>query len=140
MNDLDNGVREWEAANRAVTLKVAVWTGAWVGTLALATFGPEFLWQPTSPLTLVGILVNVGAGIGMIAATIGHLKSLDELQQKIQLEALGLALGAALIGGMAWSTLDVTNLMPFDAEVSHVVFFTVAVYALGLFAGHRRYR
>ncbi len=91
-------------------------------------------------MTLIAVLVNVGAGIGMIIAMIGHLKSLDELMRQIQLEALALALGAALIAGMAWSTMADLAILPFKAEVAHVIFFTVAVYALGLYAGHRRYR
>jgi hypothetical protein len=124
---------------RRITLKLAGWTGAWVVTLAIATFGPAFLWESTG-LTFGALLINVAAGAGMIVANKDHLMVLDEMQRKIQLEAMALALGVALVFGLAYSTADVAELIPFDAEIGHVVFAVCAAYALGLFFGHRRYQ
>ena len=124
---------------RRITLKLAGWTGAWVVTLAIATFGPAFLWESTG-LTFGALLINVAAGAGMIVANKDHLMVLDEMQRKIQLEAMALALGVALVFGLAYSTADVADLIPFDAEIGHVVFAACAAYGLGLFLGHRRYQ
>ena len=124
---------------RRNTLKLAGWTGAWVVTLAIATFGPAFLWESTG-LTSGALLINVAAGVGMIVANKDHLMVLDEMQRKIQLEAMALALGVALVFGLAYSTAGVAELIPFDAEIGHVVFAVCAAYALGLFLGHRRYQ
>jgi glucokinase len=124
---------------RRNTLKLAGWTGAWVVTLAIATFGPAFLWESTG-LTSGALLINVAAGVGMIVANKDHLMVLDEMQRKIQLEAMALALGVALVFGLAYSTADVAELIPFDAEIGHVVFAVCAAYAFGLFLGHRRYQ
>lgn len=95
---------------------------------------------PSPLLTLAGILVNLGVGVGMILANRRHLKGLDEMQQKIQLEAMALSLGVGLIGGLAWSNLDVTNLIPFDAEISHLVILMALTYMVGIATGVRRYR
>ena len=50
------------------------------------------------------------------------------------------ALGVALVAGLAYSTADTTNLIPFDAEIGLLVFLVTAAYGLGIFLGYRRYR
>lgn len=105
---------------RQSTRRLAAWTGAWLATLAIASFGPLLLWTST-PLTIVAIVVNLGFGAGMILANKRHLQGLDELQQKIQLEAMALTLGIALVLGLGYSLLDVTDVIPFDAEISYLV-------------------
>jgi len=68
-----------------------------------------------------------------------HPARLDELQQKIQLEAMGLALGVAVVVGLAYSSLDVTNVIPWDAEISNLVILVALTYIAGVFIGQRRY-
>ena len=127
------------ARTRQVTIKLFWWTAAWVVTLAIATFGPQLVWESVA-LTLGSILINIGAGAGMILANKDHLQNLDEMQQKIQLEAMALALGVALVAGLAYSTADIVDLIPMDAEISILVFLVCAAYGLGIFLGNRRYR
>ena len=127
------------AITRQVTVKLFWWTAAWVVTLAIATFGPHFVWE-SKALTLGSLLINLGAGAGMIVANKDHLNILDEMQRKIQLEAMALALGVALVAGLAYSTADSTNLIPMDAEISILVFLVCAAYGLGILFGNRRYQ
>ena len=124
---------------RRIMVKLFWWTAAWVVTLAIATFGPHFIWASRT-MTLGAIAINLAAGAGMILANKDHLQILDEMQRKIQLEAMALALGVALVAGLAYSTADTTNLIPFDAEIGLLVFLVTAAYGLGIFLGYRRYR
>jgi len=124
---------------RQNTARLAAWTGAWVITLALAVFGSLLLWD-SKALTLGAILVNVGVGIGMIMANKRHLDGLDELQRKIQLEAMGIALGVGLVGGMAYSTMDVTDVMPGDAEISFLVILISLTYLVSVVVGVRKFK
>jgi cytochrome c biogenesis protein CcdA len=140
MNNSSTKSDSWAAANKKNTLLLANWTFSWVATQALAVFGPEFIWQSNALLTSVAILVNVLVGFGMILALIRHLKGLDEMQQRIQLNAMGISLGAGLVLGMAYSSLDTTNVIPFDAEISHLVILMSLTYVIGIFAGHRKYQ
>ncbi len=140
MNEEDASGGEWATNNRQNTIRLAWWTAAWVITMAIAVFGAHFVWESSPWLTLAGILVNLGVGVGMIMANRRHLKGLDEMQQKIQLEAMALSLGVGLIGGLAYSNLDVTNLIAFDAEISHLVILMALTYMVGIGAGIRRYR
>jgi len=130
----------WAAANARNTLLLACWTGAWVATQALAVFGPGHLWSSGQTLTALALLVNVAMGIGMIMAFRRHLNGLDELQRRIQLEAMALCLGVGLVAGMAYSTLDVTDLVPFDAKISHLVILMGLTYLTGVLLGHRKYQ
>jgi len=140
MNKPETASGDWEANTRRNTVRLGYWTAAWVVTMAIAVFGSQLVWQDIGWLKLVSILVNLGVGVGMIIANGRHLKGLDEMQRKIQLEAMALSLGVGLIGGLAYSNLDVTNLITFDAEISHLVILMALAYMAGIGAGIRRYR
>lgn len=130
----------WGSNSQKTTFNLAIWTGAWVLTMALATFGPKFFWEGNSTFTILGILINLAIGIGVIFANKKHLNSLDELQRKIQLEAMGLTLGVAVIFGLSYSMLDTTNLINYDAEISHLVILIGLTYLAGTIIGSLRYR
>jgi len=140
MNDLKCNTSAWAASSERNTVLLGYWTGAWLLTMALANFGPEFIWQSNQLLTIVAILINLAFGFGMILANRRHLKGLDEMHQKVQLEAMALSLGVALVAGLAYSTLDVTNIIAFDAEISHIVILMGLTYLVGVVAGLRKYR
>ena len=140
MNNLKTGSSGWAATNARNTLRLGSWTAAWLLTMALATFGPVFIWQGNKLLTGVAIFINLAVGFGMIMANKRHLNGLDELQQKIQLEAMALALGIGLVVGLCYSSLDISNLIAFDAEISHLVILVGLTYLAGVFAGVRKYR
>ena len=140
MSALKTNPDNWQAKTKNNTIRLAFWTGAWLVTMAIATFGSSLVWKGNNLLTLIAILTNVAVGLGMIWANKRHLQGLDEMQQKIQLEAMALALGIGLVVGLAYSTMDVTNLVPFDAEISHLVILLGLVYLTGVAAGIRRYR
>ena len=131
---------DWDANNKRNTVRLAWWTAAWVITMAIAVFGAQFVWKSIPWLILTGILVNLAVGVGMIMANRRHLNGLDEMQRKIQLEAMALSLGVGLIGGLAYSNLDVTNLIAFDAEISHLVILMALTYMAGIASGVRRHR
>ena len=140
MNDIKTDCKDWARNNVRNTALLGAWTLAWLATMALATFGPKFIWESNQWLTILASLINLGVGFGMIVANKRHLKGLDEMHQKIQLEAMALSLGVGLVAGLGYSNLDVTNIITFDAEISHMVILMGLTYAAGVFAGVRKYR
>ena len=140
MNDIKTDCNDWARDNVRNTALLGAWTLAWLATMALATFGPKFIWESNQWLTILAILINLGVGFGMIVANKRHLKGLDEMHQKIQLEAMALSLGVGLVVGLGYSNLDVTNIIAFDAEISHMVMLMGLTYAAGVFAGVWKYR
>ena len=140
MNKLKTGSTDWAANTARNTKRLGYWTAAWVVTMAVANFGPRFIWQLNDSLTMIAILINLAIGFGMILANKRHLKGLDEMHQKIQLEAMAPSLGVGLVVGLAYSNLDVTNIIPFDAEISHLVILMSLTYLAGVVIGLRRFR
>ncbi len=140
MNKPDADSNRWQTSQKENTTRLAYWTMAWVLTMAVANFGPRFIWDSNQLLTTLAILLNLGIGVGMILANKRHLKGLDEMHQKIQLEAMALSLGVGLVVGLAYSNLDVTNLITADAEISHLVIVMGLTYLFGVIAGQRKYQ
>ncbi|MDX1603209.1 MAG: hypothetical protein R3209_09050 [Salinimicrobium sediminis] len=119
--------------------QLAAWTWSWVATLAIATFGPKFIWDDHILLTVLAVTVNFTNGILMIIANRKFFNNLDELERKIHLESLALTLGLAVVVGLTYSLLDVTDLITFDAEISNLVMFIGLAYGIILTVNTRRY-
>ncbi|WP_416305851.1 hypothetical protein [Neptunicella sp. SCSIO 80796] len=131
---------EWQHKIKANSVKLAYWTAAWVLSMAVATFAPKYVWAGNETLTIVAIAVNAFFGIGMIIANKNHLRSLDEMQQKIQLEAMGISLGMAVVGGLVYSNLDINNVISGDAEIGFLVIAIGLTYLASIFIGMRKYQ
>ncbi|WP_424507903.1 hypothetical protein [Robiginitalea sp.] len=133
-------VMNTKTAKRKNLTRLAIWTMAWTVSTALATFGSLFLWEGNKVLTALSIVLNLGIGIGMVMANRRLLEGSDELEKKIQMEAMALTLGFTLIVGIAYSIMDSTNLIPWDAEISFLVIFMALFYITAIAFNTRRYR
>lgn len=120
-------------------LKLAIWTWSWVGSLALATFGYEFLWNQSKAVTLAAILLNLCIGIGMIIANRNLFNHFDELERKIHLESLAITLGLTVVVGLTYSLFDQTNIIHKDAEIGLLVGFIGITYLISLVVSRKKY-
>lgn len=118
---------------------LGLWTWSWVATLAVATFGPKFLWDGHTALTAIAIIINLVNGVVMIMANRKLFNHYDELEKKIHLESLALTLGLTVIVGLSYSLLDQTNIIPFDAEISILVGFIGLTHMITLLINRKRY-
>ncbi len=117
---------------------LALWTGAWVISLAVAAFAPPLLdLSTTVSAGLVGLDALVG--LGMIAANVRLVRGLDELQQRVQLEAMALTLGLTIVAGLAYAGLDQADVIEHDAEIAYLMIFMSLTYLAATVAGERRY-
>lgn len=122
------------------TMRLALWTFAWLISMALVNFGPTLLWGENVTLTWIAVVINLIFGLVMIWANKVYLMSTDELQQRIQLQAMGITLGIGLVGGLAYANLDTTNLISGDAEIAHLVMLMGFTYIVALIASVRQYQ
>ena len=128
------------AQTKKNTLRLFFWTGAWVLATAGAAFGPRFLWDFNTLPTVLGVLIHIGIGFGMIRVFKHYLLGLDELQRKIQLDAMGLSLGVGIVVGSSYELLEDIKLITFEPEISHLIILMCLTYCVGIILGNRRYQ
>jgi len=123
------------------SLALVVWTIAWAATLALAKFGPEFLWGPQQEAaSWIAIAVNVLVGVGWIVAYIRFLRSVDDLQRKILLDALAVTLGVGWVVGFAYVVAESAGLVTGDVDIAFFPLLLGVVYFIAFAVGKIRYR
>jgi hypothetical protein len=132
-------IASYRASTRA-TAWLLVWGLAWLASLAVARFGPGLWWEPEQQaVSWVATGVNLLAGVAWIVAFARFVRSLDDLQRKIMLDALAVALGAGWVGGFAYIAARSAELI---APVDIAVFPALigVVFAVAFLAGKVRYR
>jgi hypothetical protein len=140
MNDLKTGSNDWATRNKKNTIRLGYWTFAWVATLAVAAFGPKLIWNFATLPTIIAVLVNLGVGFAMIVANRRYLRGLDEMHQKIFLDAGALTLGIGLVCGLSYELLHDIKLISFEPQFSHLVILMSVTFLIGMIAGYRRYQ
>ncbi|WNC68690.1 hypothetical protein RI845_00745 [Thalassotalea nanhaiensis] len=140
MDKQESGQNNWEARTKKNTVKLGIWTFGWVLTTAVTAFAPKFLWDFNTVLTVIAVIINVLVGFGMILANREHLRGLDEMQQKIQTEAMALSLGVGLVLGCSYELLEDIKLITFEPEISHLVILMCITYMIGIIKSGAKYR
>jgi len=130
----------WNSEVIASNKNLKFWTILWVVSMAIATFGRIFIWDGNTGLNIVVILINLGFGAGMILANRKYINSLDDLQKKIQLDAMAIALGVGVVGGLSYSLLDQSNVITQDAEIGFLVILISLTYMVGTLIGQKKYK
>ena len=120
-------------------IRLAIWTWSWVATLAVATFGPKYIWEENTFWTTLAIGLNLVNGVLMISANRSLFNHYDELERKIHLESMELTLGLTVVTGLSYSLLDQTNLISSNAEISFLVMFISINYLVTLMINRKRY-
>ena len=95
-------------------------------------------WFASQSLTTAGIVINTLMGIGVIVTYMKFLKELDEMQEKIQMNALALAMGVGLVGTICYSLLIETGHAA-SPDLSAVIMLLVGGYMAGIVVGRSRY-
>tara|TARA_B100001142_G_scaffold260190_1_gene262526 strand:- start:24 stop:449 length:426 start_codon:yes stop_codon:yes gene_type:complete len=128
------------AQTKKNTLRLFFWSVAWVLATAGVAFGSKNLWNFNTWLTIIAVLIHIGLGLGMIRVFKQYLLGLDELQRKIQLDAMALSLGIGLVLGSSYELLEDIKLIPFEPEIPHLVMMMSLTYVVGTVLGHRKYQ
>ena len=121
------------------TKKLAIWTVAWVGSLAFLTGAENTLWDSLL-ITKIGLLINFAIGIGMIIANKNLFKTYDELQKKIQFEAMALTLGLVVVAGLTYEISFDFGVINSEPEFEYLVLFISFSYIVSVLLNSRRYK
>lgn len=83
---------------RLLTLASLIWAGIYLACSWVLTHDDVAPGWPSMTLVMLPALV----GVGVVMVYLLHLRVLDELQRRIQLEALGLAFGVGVLYAMSF--------------------------------------
>jgi hypothetical protein len=123
------------------TGQLALWTLAWLVTLAVARFGPELWWSAQPVAGWIAVVVNVLVGVAWIFAFARFLRAQDDLWRKITQDALAVTLGVGWVVGFGYFAADAAGLITVALNVAGLFPVLLAVVYLGaVFIGWVRYR
>ena len=122
------------------SLHLLCWTATWVATTALAAYGPRLIWDFATLPTILGVLFNLAVGFGMILSTKKHVHTLDELGQKIFLDASAITLGVVMVCGISYELLEDIRLISGEPQISFLIALMSLTFMAANYIGTRKYR
>tara|TARA_B100000795_G_C22712904_1_gene404292 strand:+ start:143 stop:529 length:387 start_codon:yes stop_codon:yes gene_type:complete len=115
------------------------WTLAWVLSLGVLTFAENALWE-NKTYTTIGLIINFAIGIGMIIANKNLFKTYDELQKRIQFEAMAITLGLAVVVGLTYEVSFDFGIIGKEPEFEYLMMFISFSYIIANIVNYRRFR
>lgn len=125
--------RDIKNANR-----VNLWAIAWALTLLIITVATKQGWLNNNVLIASAFIVHSAIGLKMVFAYKHHLKELDEMERKIQLDALAMSVGSAIICFSSYSILAKADIVP-PLAPNYLIILIALTYIVGIFVGRVRY-
>ena len=129
----------YDARSVRDNLVLVAWIFAWMASLTVADKAALYGWWSAEWITVLAIAVHVVLGFVVIIKFMHMLRGMDDLQRRIQLDALSLALGISLVGCAAYSLL-VTWGYIVDEEVTDIFMLMCVSYSAAVLVGSLRYR
>ena len=130
---------DYDARSVRDNLVLVAWIFAWMAALTVADKAALYGWWESQWMTFFAIAIHILLGLGVLWKFMSMLKGMDDLQRRIQLEALSMALGISMVGAAAYSLL-VTWGYIVDEEVSDIFMLMCVSYSVSVLIGLWRYR
>lgn len=121
------------------SLRLVALVFIWMASLTVSDKAALYDWWSSEWLTVASIVVHVLLGGVLIVAFMRMLGRMDDLQRKIQFDALALGFGISLVGCAAY-TLLVTWGYVQDEEASDIFVLMCVSYSAGAIFGVLKYR
>jgi hypothetical protein len=121
------------------SLKLVGLIFTWMACLTVSDKAALYGWWESEWVTNLSILLTGLLGLGVLILFRNMLSRMDDLQRKIQLDALSVALGVSLVGCALYSLL-VTWGYILDEEVSDIFVLMCVSYSVGVMYGVVKYR
>ena len=115
------------------------WCISWVASFTLLLIGTDYLWDSLI-ITKIGLLINLSIGICMLIANKNLFKTYDELQKKIQYEAIAITLGLTVLVGITYDVSFEFGVTKSELEFEYLMFFMCFTYMASIIINSLRYR
>jgi len=129
--------RSGRERNRQNQWRILLLAFVWALSFVIVTLEIEKEWLPFGA-TLAGVGVNAVFGIATVLAYRRFLRETDELRRKIEVEALALAFGAGVVGGLTYWLLMVSGVLP-AYGFAYILALMILTHTAGVLIGLRRY-
>ena len=127
------------AASKKYHALIMLWLLAWVGSMVAVSKAEARGVFDSDALSMLAIALHTLIGVGVIVVYMKFLQELDELQRRIQLNALALAMGVGLVGSFTYSLLVQAAFVQ-DPEMEVLIMLMSGAYTVGLLLGRRQYQ
>jgi hypothetical protein len=117
--------------------RILLWVLLWGASFITVSLGIKRAWWPLG-VTVAGVAVITLLGLASIFMYRRFLQETDELRRKIEVEALALAFGVGVIGGLSYWLLAVSGAVP-ASDLIYVFVAMILLHPLGVWIGQRRY-
>ncbi len=116
-----------------------LWIFAWAASLGIISYISDYEWYSSIITITITLIIHIGIGAGMMLAYRRFLKELDELERKIQLDALAFSVGSTILVFSSYSILENAGIVP-ELSPSILIAVLALTYSAGLIFGRIRYR
>lgn len=120
-------------------LAVVGWVFVWMASLVVSDKAALYGWWTAEWITWLSIAINLALGIWMVMRFMRMLRGMDDLQRKIQFDALGMSLGISMVSAITYSLLVTWGYIQHE-QVSDLFAIMCVSYAVTSLIGTLRYR
>ena len=138
MNELTASISEQKRIIKESLIFLAS-TFIWTAMLVFIDKGILYGWLVSEMLINLLIVADTMLGIVVIFMFINLLKAMDELQRKIQFDALAFSMGATIVASVTYSLLTTAQIVK-DSETSDLILFMTFCYMASVIFGQVKYR
>jgi len=136
-DDSPTGFCSGPQRDRSNHRRIRLWAFFWAFSFIAVSLGIKKEWFAFGG-TLAGVIGNLLFGLATVLAYRRFLQETDELRRKIEVEALALAFGVGLVGGLSYWLLMVSGAV--SATGFAFVFSAMLItQSVGVLIGRRRY-
>ena len=107
-------------------------------TLFISSACSEYSWYDAALPITIAFLVHSAIGVAMVISFRRFLTELDEMERKIQLDALALSVGITVIIFSSYSILDKAGIVA-QLSPSYLIMIMGLTYMVGLIVGRIKY-
>lgn len=113
------------------------WLFVWMVSFLSVAFAIRTEALPAGLWTYLAIAGSTALGLVTVLAYMRFIRQADELQRKIQLEALALGFAGGFVAQFAFSLIERVGIM--EVDIGDPFLVMCICFAVGLFVGARRY-
>jgi drug/metabolite transporter (DMT)-like permease len=117
---------------------VLLWSFLWALSFVAVALGIKRGWLSSGVVTFAAVTGSALLGIATVLAYRRFIEETDELRRKIEVEALAMAFGIGMVGGLSYWLLAISGAVP-EKGYAYVFSAMIIIHPVCVLIGRRRY-